>query len=324
MSVITFYTKKNSISVLSVYLNSVYKMCNFSIVFSISDTFTSNQLTTHDCKNNNTNSNHKTNNNSNIVINNNILLNNKTSNGVSNGNKNAVAAIEISNKLNLKTSINNSKNSNLNNNNNVNFSTKIGEKDAKTDFTTFDESATNDADFFAAFNENFSKNRRNSKEMVDAFGVGFNSNSTVDGKFENTSPGGFRNNNLGAHTKNTSSPLTTDCVDNFEHKFSTLNINNAKESKLGFEDEDGFADFSAFNATSKTSKSNTWSHSSDVKVKTSPRKLNPIRGSDFEKLNANTADAAAKVVPKFSVDYSKSDQFDDDLQAALQRSLVDQ
>lgn len=163
---------------------------------------------------------------------------------------------------------------------------------------------------------------------MDAFGVGFNLNST-DGQLDrNISPGGIQNNNnnhnLRAHTKNTSSPLTTvDCVDNFA-KFDNLHANKASDSKFGFDDDDGFADFSAFNTINQTSKANTLSHPSAARAKTSPKKLNPIRGSDFEKLNANTADAAAKVVPKYSVDYSKTDQFDDDLQMALQRSLVEQ
>lgn len=265
------------------------------------------------------------------MINNNLLRTNH-SNNVNNGNKNAVGDVEISDKLDYKTTANNNKKNQNNNHNNVNFNAKFGkDSEAKTNFTTFDEPVTSDTDFFAAFNDNFSKDRRNSNlEVVDAFGVGFNSNSTSehgDGEVENNGFAGLRNNNLRPHTKHTSSPLTTDCVDNFDHKFATLNINNnntATSSKLGFEDDDGFADFSAFDAISQTTKSNTLPYPGDGKVKTSPRKLNPIRGSDFEKLNANTVEAAAKPIPKFSVDYSKTDQFDDDLQVALQRSLVEQ
>lgn len=258
-------------------------------------------------------------NDSHIIINNNIVRK-SNGNSVNNGNKNVVGDVEISDKLNYKTTINNHKNNNNHhhNNNDVNFNPKIGEPDAKTNFTTFDESMTTDTDFFAAFNENFGKNRRNSNlEMVDAFGIGFNANSTAEP--------GSDNNNLRAHTKHTSSPITPHDTD-FEHKFASVNINTAKGNKMGFEDEDGFADFSAFNAIGQTTMSNSLPRPIESKIKMSPRKLNPIRGSDFEKLNANTVvDGAAKIVPQYGVDYSKSDQqFEDDLQAALQRSLVDQ
>lgn len=238
---------------------------------------------------------------------------------MNNGNKNVVGDVEISDKLNYKTTINNHKN--INNNNDVNFNAKIGELDPKTNFTTFDESMTTDTDFFAAFNDNFSKNRRNSNlEMVDAFGVGFNANSTAE-------PETDKIHSTTAHNKHTSSPITAHRVDtNFEKKIASVSINTAKGSKMGFEDEDGFADFSAFNAVGQTPVSTTLPRPTESKSKMSPRKLNPIRGCDFDKLNANTVvDGATKTVPQLGVDYSKSDQqFEDDMLAALQRSLVDQ
>lgn len=321
-----------------------YPFCVQSIIFfrifSISDVFTSVALTSHECKNNNnTNINdHKKlniNSNSNIIINNNLLRNGNGDVEINDDKHDyeskLVSFVSMYSTLAGcdKTTINNNKNYNQNNNNNsnnVNLNAKNDNVESKRNFTTFDDlTITGDTDFFAAFNENFGKNRRNSRnaEMVDAFGVGFNSNSMAqhgDGNLKNNNY-----NNLRASTKHTTSPLTTDCLDNFEHKFVNLNVYDANESKLGFDDDDGFADFSAFNATNQITKPDLLPHSIEVKTKTSPRKLNPIRGSDFEKLNANTTvDAAAKIIPKYSFDYSKSDQFEDDLQAALQRSLVDQ
>lgn len=298
-----------------------------SLVFSFSDVFPTIELTSHECKNNTTNnninsnhdsnsSNQKKNINSNVMINNNLSRNNN-SNSVSNGN----GDVETSNKLNYKTTISNNKNRNNNiagNVNDVNSNANAVEAQSKSGFATFDEPITAGTDFFAAFNENFGKNRRNSAhEIVDAFGVGFNLNGATDQE---------RNNNTKERAKSTESSMATNFVHSFAHKFDNFNANKTSDTKLGFDDDDGFADFSAFNATNLTFKSDTSSRSaeSETKPKSSPKKLNPIRGSDFEKLNANSTDAGAKIVTKYSVDYSKNDQFDVDLQAALQRSLVEQ
>lgn len=229
--------------------------------------------------------------------------------------------------MNLNNDKNNTNNNN--NNNDINYNAKIGKLDTSNSITSaFDEPMTTDTDFFTATNDdNFNRNGQTSNfEMVDAFGVGFNSNSGTsvygDGKFA------MPNNLRAQTTRNTSSPVGSgDFVDNFEHKFASLGISrSAIERKMGFDEDDSFADFSsAFNDNTQTSKSNIKSLPvTELKAKTSPKKLHPIRGSDFEKLNVNKDDTAATFIPKYSVDYSKSDQFDDDLAAALQRSLVDQ
>lgn len=160
-------------------------------------------------------------------------------------------------------------------------------------------------DFFAAFNDNFSKNpRSDSTELVDAFGV------------ESTADVGRRIMNDLKATKN-AAPIGS--VDAFEANFANFNLNPTKKKKSAFDDDDdvdGFANFNSFNATNHTTaKTNalTSSTQSIDKMQLSPKKL-----------NVNASDAVAMAVPKFSGDYSKSDQFDDDLQAALQRSLIEQ
>lgn len=160
-------------------------------------------------------------------------------------------------------------------------------------------------DFFATFNDNFIKNpRSDSTEFVDAFGV------------ESTGDLGRRIVNDLKATKNA---VAIGSVDAFEANFANFNLNPTKEKKSGFDDDDdvdGFANFNAFNAANHTTaKTNALTSSSQSidKMKLSPKKL-----------NLNASDAVAMAVPKFSGDYSKSDQFDDDLQAALQRSLVEQ
>lgn len=169
-------------------------------------------------------------------------------------------------------------------------------------------------DFFAKFNEHFNKGARSSYDDVSAFGAGLQSTdvnrngASVDGfgLSESAAKKGFESDRLG-------------------NKFDSLKIGagDGRKASFGFE-EDSFADFAAFDSLDSTKPAVAAAHN----ARSSPRQLKPIRSNDFEQLNKKNnrtnADQSAKKSTKFQNDYSQADHFDDDLKAALERSMVDQ
>lgn len=205
-----------------------------------------------------------------------------------------------------------------NNNNNIN-KTKTAPS-ATANFANFDESVTTDTDFFAAFNDNFNKSK-NTIDTDDAFGDTKSSSPlAADRDFQHTTTlikaNNLKNNNV---TKNAFN-------DDFDDSFGSLRISNSNKTsnnnnnnttntnskttdKFGFDDFGAdFSKFDAFAAASTTSKL---------------KKANNMNGGAIPK-STNHNETAAKPSGRYAGDYSKTDQFEDDLQAVLQRSLVDQ
>lgn len=311
--------------------------------------------------------------NSSVINKNNLNLNNNNNIKINKNNHNHDNGhVEISSKF--KTNDNNNDGNLINNNINTKSDNKTTTELAN--FANFDEFVTNETDFFAAFNDNFNKNKQTNYDSVDAFGVGFNSTAISDelanGKNVDIDDGMGTFNTTDEHIKTTSTltkqheiHLNNNLTDNFEQKFASLkltkntkNIDNEKppppppttittttqqplQQPFGFDDDDdGFADFTvnAFKAFKSTATTNQSSPKTINTAKTSPKKLKPILGSDFKKLilkenqkfdnnsvAATASGAATKInAAKFDSDFSKIDQFEIDLNEALQRSLVDQ
>lgn len=183
--------------------------------------------------------------------------------------------------------------------------------------TNSDTNFDNDVDFFAKFNDDFNKNSRSNHDEVEAFGAG----TQLD------------NNQL--HTNDTFDNGVGDTkLHNMHNKFNSLQIggdDDKRSSSPGFE-EGSFADFASFDSLN-TIKQTT--HDSSVHTTRSfprsPRQLKPIRSNAFEQLNKKNLNTSnknnnlnEKKKTKFENDYSKTDNFDDDLKAVLERSLVDQ
>lgn len=172
---------------------------------------------------------------------------------------------------------------------------KNGTKTAN--FATFNENT----DFFAAFDDNFNKPKTNSAAL-DPFA--FNNNET---KHTTTL---IKTSNVKNSSKSTKNQLD----DAFDNAFGALAINKTKDTgKFGF--DDGFDDFGQFDARFATSKTTT-----GLGTPPNQKKIDKHRGERPK----NTSNNAASKNGRYASDYSKTDRFDDDLEAVLQRSLVDQ
>lgn len=129
--------------------------------------------------------------------------------------------------------------------------------------------------------------------------------------------------------------VTTDSS-NFAVTLKAADISNANsntksktQQPFGLDDDDGFADFSNANVFKAT----TTNNNNDINARfesafqpcnTTTKSVSslgkPKPASDCDAIKT----AAEKIPSKFQKDYSKTDQFDDDLEEVLKRSLVDQ
>lgn len=228
-------------------------------------------------------------------------------------------------------------------------------------FGDFAFPATNDVDFFADFNNSFSqKAKQPSGDALDAFGLGLNATATkIEAAFDDPTDrclGNLSHKSAfitaltnDTHIWNNGNKIFTD--DHFDDKFGSLITNtasttantndiNMNPSKLpstksfGFDDSDtSFADFdNAFDAFKTASTALN-------KPTTRVAAIFPIKhGNDVVKsaaaskdvMDAASADAADSVnerldlSKKFLHDYSKTDDFENDLQLVMQRSVIDQ
>lgn len=161
-------------------------------------------------------------------------------------------------------------------------------------------------------------------DTVDAFGGKI---TPINSDFKHTTTliksNNARNNNNSLNASTQSTIAKNAFNDDFDGAFGTLNItNNSKsDSKFGFDEE--FSDFGKFDAFSSK-------HVPSLHTPPALRKLkkNNVNGGSAMGATAlakgNNNEAPTKVAERYAGDYSKTDQFEDDLQAALQRSLVDQ
>lgn len=200
-------------------------------------------------------------------------------------------------------------NGNHNNNKNTNYPETIDNHQSNqvnntnnnnktSNFANFDEFVTNETDFFAAFNDNFNK-PKNKTDVKDAFA--FNNNETKHMTTLIKAP------TTKISSKSTKKPMN----DEFDKAFGVMAVGKTKESdKFGF--DDGFADFGQFDARFATS---------TTVAGAGPLKKYEKNGN--EKLTKTNSNATPKN-SRFTSDYSKTDQFEDDLKAAIKRSLVDQ
>lgn len=236
-----------------------------------------------------------------------------------NNNNNYNGRIEISTKVDN----NNSFNSKLNKNNNINNAKSKATIEppaataAAANFANF-EFVTNETDFFAAFNDNFNK-QKDTVDTVDAFG---GKSTPISSDFKHTTTL-IKSNN--AKINNNSVPAATvkhAFNDDFDNAFGALNVNNNSKSDTQFGFDDGFSDFGKFDAFAEKPAPSLHKRSA-IKLK----KNNENGGSSMGAIaldKGNNNEAPPKVADRYAGDYSKTDQFEDDLQTALQRSLVDQ
>lgn len=129
--------------------------------------------------------------------------------------------------------------------------------------------------------------------------------------------------------------MTNDTKRDFNSKTNNTIISYKKDA-FGFDDDEGsFADFNSINAYDALKPPDSFNytpHTLPTTKSTSTKKLKPIQSTDYTKLSIGdekkslSSDAvdAIKIPMKFASDYSKTNEFDDDLQKVLQRSLVDQ
>ncbi|KAM7345611.1 epidermal growth factor receptor pathway substrate 15 isoform 2-T6 [Cochliomyia hominivorax] len=173
-----------------------------------------------------------------------------------------------------------------------------------------DKNATTTA--FDAFGDNFKAAPQQVSVMFDAFN---------DNNFEDDF---FKSSNL---TKDTTTTL----------KETNLNNNNAKlnKSPLPFSDNDDFAKFDAFSAMSTATNLNNsmprpkyslnkTDNLVKVQNKLTVNNSNNNNNADKTLAASSNAENGAKLPEKFVADYSKPETFDDDLQEAIKRSMVDQ
>lgn len=143
-------------------------------------------------------------------------------------------------------------------------------------------------------------------DVVDAFGSNIN-----DIKHTSTLIG---NGNLKNNTKTTKHEFN----DDFDQAFGALQIDTTKNANT-FDFDDGFADFGKFESLSSTK-------TSKKPITTPPALKKPSKNlNGVEKTMTNNKNySSVKVADRYAGDYSRGEKFDDDLQAVLQRSLVDQ
>ena len=173
-------------------------------------------------------------------------------------------------------------------------------------FDAFASKNTTASTVFDAFGDNL-----NRQQVSDMFAV-FNDNNFEDDFFKNSN-------------------LTKD-FSSITLKETNLNKNNTKSNKspLPFNDND-FAKFDAFSGINDDFNNSTVSNLNNAKQKP---KYSLTKSDHLTKVqnkltvNNSTADKTtengAKLPEKFIADYSKPETFDDDLQEAIKRSMVDQ
>lgn len=166
--------------------------------------------------------------------------------------------------------------------------------EASFDESDFEKTTTTGTDFFAEFNSHFDKNK-NDSTFIDAFG---------DNKFpSNATASTTQTNNFNANFSDVFN-------DNFEDEFTKIKISNnqndngkSKSKVVRSEDTSDFAKFDSFEYAFGGSSQNT-------------KSSKPVSNNNLEK--------AGKSTERFAGDYSKGESFDHDLEAILQRSLVEQ
>lgn len=173
-------------------------------------------------------------------------------------------------------------------------------------FDAFAGKNTTASTVYNAFGDNL-----NQQQVSDMFG-GFNDNNFEDDFFKNSN-------------------LTKD-FSSITLKETNLNKNNTKTNKspLPFNDND-FTKFDAFSEMNDDFNNSTVSNLNNAKQipKYSFTKSDHLtKVQNKLTVNNNTADKTtengAKLPKKFVADYSKPETFDDDLQEAIKRSMVDQ
>uniref|UniRef100_A0A1Y9H2K0 Epidermal growth factor receptor substrate 15-like 1 n=2 Tax=Anopheles dirus TaxID=7168 RepID=A0A1Y9H2K0_9DIPT len=196
------------------------------------------------------------------------------------------------------------------------------------------------ADPFDAFNDNFSKNTNNQTDD-SLFGGAFGNGGGGGGGGGGGSNKASSDNLFDAFRATTTSPSlpagpaaasSTMSLKSFEDEFSKMDATNALNNNLGAlsfgggnEFEAKFDDaFSAFNTPA------TGSFGATLPAPASKSKSHALtNGPATGSLKRGTAkdgaadSPAAKVTERFNADYSKGDTFDADLEAVLQRSLVE-
>ncbi|KAI8127293.1 hypothetical protein FF38_11522 [Lucilia cuprina] len=133
--------------------------------------------------------------------------------------------------------------------------------------------------------------------------------------------------------------LTKDNTSSSTLKETNLNNNNSKlnKSPLNFNDNNDFAKFDAFGTFNEDNFNNSATTTTNLNNSIAKPKYSLTKTDNFIKVQnkltvdnkidktliANTENGA-KLPEKFEADYSKPETFDDDLQEAIKRSMVDQ
>uniref|UniRef100_A0A182M7G8 Uncharacterized protein n=1 Tax=Anopheles culicifacies TaxID=139723 RepID=A0A182M7G8_9DIPT len=225
---------------------------------------------------------------------------------------------------------------NLNNNNASRLNNNSSALSSKSAAGSIGKTKPFGLDPFDAFNDNFSKNTNQAEDsLFSAFG-----NDSGDAT-DNSLLDAFRVTTSSSTVHSTSPATSSAMMKSFEDEFSKMDASNVLNNNItaaasftsGNEFVAKFDDaFSAFSTTQPTQPSSTGSANGNrygvgfgatlpPPAKSSKSETNgPLTGS--LKRPDGSADPP-KVVERFNADYSKGETFDADLEAILQRSLVE-